>query len=102
MTLAVRWTTRAASQLEEAGLYLEQRLTGAGIEFLDHVEAILQVAADHPDIFPRVPGVPGNEVRRGLVRKYGYWVIYESGRDGLLVLAVWHGAREPEGWRAHP
>lgn len=100
MTLAVRWTARAAVQLEEAGLYLERARLGAGIEFVDQVEAILQVAAEHHAIFPRVPGVPGKEVRRGLVRRYGYWVIYESDSDGLLVLAIWHGAREPEGWRA--
>lgn len=102
MTRPVRWTTRAANQLQEAALYLESARQGVGIPFVDDVEAILQVAADHPEIFPRVPGIEGNEVRRGLARKYGYWVIYEIREDDLLVLSVWHGAREPEGWKGEP
>lgn len=99
MTRPVRWTTRAAEQLREAATYLEEARSGTGLPFVDDVEAILQVASEHPEIFPRVPGVEGNEVRRGLVRRYGYWIIYELRPDDLLVLAVWHGAREPEGWR---
>lgn len=99
MTRAVRWTTRAASQLIEAGTFLERERPGAGYGFLEQVESILAVAADHPAIFPRVPDVAGNAVRRGLVRRYGYWVIYEVRPDNLLVLSIWHVARRPEGWR---
>ena len=99
MTRPVRWTSRAATQFQEAATYLENARGGTGIPFVEAVEAILQVAADHPEIFPHVPGVKGNEVRRGLVRRYGYWVIYEIQSDDLLVLSVWHGAREFEGWK---
>jgi len=63
------------------------------------VEAILDVAADYPQAFPRVPGVEDGEVLRGLVRRCGYWVMYAIRADDLLVLSVWHGAREPEGWK---
>ena len=77
MIRPIRWTTRAATQLREAATYLENPRSGIGIPFVDDVEAILEVASQHPEIFPRIPGVDGNEVRRGLVRKYGYWVIYE-------------------------
>lgn len=62
MTRPVRWTTRAASQLQEAATYLENSRDGIGIPFVDDVEAILQVASEHPEIFPRVPGVEGYEV----------------------------------------
>src|SRR5947207_14163721 len=99
MTRGIRWTTRAADQLQEAAVYLEQERKGIGLPFVDQVEAVLQVASIHPEVFPRVPEVTGNEVRRGLVRRYGYWIIYEIRAEDLLVLAVWHGAREPEGWR---
>ena len=99
MSRPVRWTTRAAKQLEAAGMYLEDSRKGTGVEFIDQVESILEVASDHPNIFPRVPGVSGDEIRRGLSRKYGYWVIYELRKQDLLVLAVWHGSREPQGWK---
>jgi plasmid stabilization system protein ParE len=99
MTRPIRWTTRAATQLQEAATYLEEARPGIGLPFVDQVEAILQVASEHSEIFPRVPGVEGNEVRRGLVRRYGYWIIYEIRPEGILVLSVWHGRRTPEGWR---
>jgi len=99
MTRPVRWTTRAAGQLQEAAVYLNQERDGIGLAFIDQVEAILQLAASYPEVFPAVPDVPGNEVRRGLVRRYGYWVIYELRPEDLLVLSVWHGSRKPGSWR---
>jgi plasmid stabilization system protein ParE len=99
MTRPVLWTTRAATQLREAAVYLDQERSGTGPSFVDQVEAVLQVASDHPAAFPRVPELPGDEVRRGLVRRCGYWIIYEIRPLDLLVLSVWHGNREPEAWR---
>ncbi len=99
MTRPVRWTTRAATQLQEAAVHLDRERSGTGLSFVDQVEAVLQVASDHPEAFPRVPDIPGDEVRRGLVRRYGYWIIYEIRSEDLLVLSVWHGNREPGGWR---
>jgi plasmid stabilization system protein ParE len=99
MTRRIRWTSRAANQLQEAAVYLEQERKGTGLPFVGQVEAILKVACIHPQVFPRVPEVSGNQVRRGLVRRYGYWIIYEIRAKDLLVLSVWHGSREPQGWR---
>lgn len=99
MNRKVHWTTRAASQLQDAAVYLEEARPGTGVPFVDDVEAILLVASEHPNSFPRVPRVEGNEVRRALARRYGYWIIYEIRPDDILVLSVWHGAREPDGWQ---
>jgi plasmid stabilization system protein ParE len=99
MNRLVRWTTRAATQLQDTAVYLEEARPGTGSHFVDDVEAILLVAAEHPKAFPRVPRVEGDDVRRALVRKYSYWIIYEIRRDHLLVLSVWHGTREPDRWR---
>lgn len=98
MTRAVRWTTRASTQLQEAAIYLDRERTGTGLSFVDQVEAVLRVASDHPEAFPRVPHISGDEVRRGLVRRYGYWIIYEIRSADILVLSIWHGNREAEGW----
>ena len=99
MSRRVRWTARAAIQLEDAATYLERERRGTGLPLVDQVEAILNIASARPRTFPRVPDVPGNEVRRGLVRRYGYWVIYEIRPGEIVVLSVWHGSREPRGWR---
>ena len=99
MNRPVRWTARAAAQLQDAATYLEGVRPGTGVSFVDDVEAVLLVASEHSEMFPRVPRVEGNEVRRALARRYGYWIIYEIRRDELLVLSVWHGVRELEGWQ---
>ena len=98
MSLAVRWTARASNQLEESAAYLHRARSGAGADFVDHVQRLLEIAAEHPLAFPKVPRTRGSDVRRGLVRKYGYWIIYERHDECVLVLSVWHGARRPGGW----
>ena len=74
-------------------------LDGTGLRFLEQVEALIGRAAENPNLFPAVPGIDGEEARRGLVRRYGYWVIYETNPQALVGLSIWHGARRPEGWR---
>ena len=101
MTLKVRWTTRAADQLVDGATYIEARRPGAGVKLIGQVEAAVSAASENPRMFPRVPDTEG-EVRRALIRRYGYWVVYEiAPRDVLVILAVWHGARAPSGWRQH-
>jgi len=39
------------------------------------------------------------ETRRGRLRRFPYVVYYELAGDDILVLAVWHGRRDPEGWK---
>ena len=98
MSLHVRWTVRASEQLADAAAYLEEARTGYGEVFLDDVEALAEKVRTAPSQFPRVP-VPGAELRRALVRRFGYWVVFEVGSSSVDILALWYGRREPEGWR---
>ena len=78
MTRSIRWTMLATEQLQEAVDYLEDARSGIGYSFFERVETILQLAAENPSIFPKVPDVLG---------------------EIICVLTVWHGARAPRGWR---
>jgi hypothetical protein len=92
---------RASEQLAGAVRYLEQERAGAGERLYESVRAIVDIARMQPSFFPRAPGIDDGEVRRGLVTRYGYWVIYEvfEERAELLVLSVWSGRQHPDGWR---
>jgi hypothetical protein len=54
-----------------------------------------------PRSFPPVPGLVHGEVRRGLIRRYGYWLIFEvlSEPAAAVVLSFWPTRRRPGGWR---
>lgn len=99
--MRVRWTSRAAEQLRAAVLHLESERAGAGDALLDGVDRALAVAAQHPRLFAAVPGEGSLAARRALLRRWGYWLIFElrEGDAELLVLSLWHVRRVSDGWR---
>ncbi|MFS8067062.1 MAG: hypothetical protein ACMG6S_11885 [Byssovorax sp.] len=54
-----------------------------------------------PRSFPRVPVLVNGEVRRGLIRRYGYWLIFEVLTEpaAAVVLSFWPTRRRPDGWK---
>jgi plasmid stabilization system protein ParE len=84
----ISWSRRAAAQLLEA----ERPGTGSGLA--ESVFAAVEAAADLPRLFPRVP-LEDERTRRALIRRYGYWVIFEIRDDDetILVLSVWNARR---------
>lgn len=98
MTVLIRWTERAAEQLEDAAEHIESSREGFGDLFADELSAIVESIGRSPRRFPRVPTKMG-EVRRALVSRFGYWVVFELEDTAAVILAVWHGRRTPEGWR---
>ncbi|MEP7121857.1 MAG: hypothetical protein ABJE95_13135 [Byssovorax sp.] len=92
---------RAADQLAAAEVYLEERRPGAGWALHDLVEIMTAQIIAHPRSFPRVPAQVNGEVRRGLIDRYGYWLIFEMlpAANAAVVLSVWPTRRRPDGWR---
>lgn len=54
-----------------------------------------------PRSFPRVPVVVRGEVRRGLISRYQYWLIFELVPEppATVVLSLWPTRRRPDGWK---
>ncbi len=98
MTPKLQWTTRASKQLADAAVRLEEARTGFGTIFLDDVEQLVSTISSAPRRYPRVLETSG-EVRRALVFRFGYWLIFDVEENQVDVLAVWHGRQDPEGWR---
>ena len=59
------------------------------------VYAAIQRAAANPKAWTTIDG----EVRRSLVRRFPYGVLYAEENDGVLVLAVMHLHRNPGYWK---
>ena len=91
---------RAAQQLTEAVSYLEAQRPGAGWTLHELVERMTERIVALPRSFPRVPARVTGEVRRGLIGRYGYWLIFELLPDSraAVVLSLWPTRRRPDGW----
>jgi hypothetical protein len=82
-------------------LYLETQRPGAGLSLHDLVEQMTARVAALPRSFPRVPVPVNGEVRRGLIGRRGYWLIFELFAEpaAALVLSLWPTRRRPDGWK---
>jgi plasmid stabilization system protein ParE len=85
----------AEAELSEAIQYYEEVEPGLGQDFAVEVySAVQRVIA-----YPRTWMVLDGEVRRSLVRRFPYGVLYSEEGDGILIVAVMHLHREPGYWK---
>ena len=87
--------SEAREELLESVAYYEERVTGLGMDFHDEVFASVQNALQNPDAWPDV----GNGIRRCLVHRFPYAVLYEVTLSRLFVYAVMNLRRHPDYWK---
>jgi plasmid stabilization system protein ParE len=92
----IEFHPEAAEEFEAAVDWYDARETGLGLDFAVEINAAIHRAAAMPDAWTRLSG----NVRRVLVNRFPYGVLYEPGETDLLVLAVMHLRREPGYWMA--
>ena len=79
----------------EAYRWYENQRVGLGDEF----RAALQDAFTRIQEFPQAHPVLLRETRRARLRRFPYAVFYREYDDSLVVVAVFHGRRDPSRWR---
>jgi len=101
MTKTVRLDDEAVEELEAGALWYETRREDLGVEFISAVrEGFLRIASA-PQTWPYVPDVPEMlGVRRMLLRRFPYAIVYVELEAEIRVLALAHTSREPGFWRS--
>ena len=95
----VRLSPEAVDELAEAAVWYRARRPGLELEFLAEVERILPVIRDSPASFPRLLDLPVDLViRRALLPRFPYAVIFMDLQTEIRVLAVAHAKRRPGYW----
>ncbi len=95
----VRLTPEALDELGEAASWYEARRQGLGSELLDEVEEVLPRIGALPDSFPRLLDVPDDlEIRRALLPRFPYALVFISTGVEIQVIAVAHTKRRPGYW----
>lgn len=93
--MQVKFSTVAEEELDEATLYYEQSLPGLGGQFRDEVERSARQLGRMPLLWPEVM----NSVRRCLLSRFPYALMYAVEEDYVYVIAVAHQHRKPGYWR---
>ena len=74
--------------------YYESIHPGLGYDFAFEVRSAIHRAID----FPKAWSVLDGDVRRSLVKRFPYGVLYSKENNGILILAVMNLHREPGYW----
>lgn len=92
--MPVRYHEAAEDELLNEIGYLELRTKGLGRRFFAEVRRVESLIAQFPESAQELrPGV-----RKRILRKFRYSLIYSIEKDSLLILAVAHHSRRPGYW----
>ena len=84
----------AERELNEAASYYEGQKAGLGARFLAEVDCCIELLVEYPEAGPVILG----PVRRRLVRRFPYGVLYTVKPEGVRILAVMNLKRRPLYW----
>ena len=84
----------AKQELTDAAEYFDRESRGLGAAFIAEVERCVAGIREHPESGRVVAG----SVRRRLVRRFPYSVLYSIKSDHIRLLAIMHAKRRPTYW----
>jgi plasmid stabilization system protein ParE len=96
MNLPIAFRRAARLEFDQAHDWYEKQKVGLGQEFVEAVDKVLERIAAMPEIHQIVY----KDIRRALVQRFPYSIFYRVKSDRIVVLAVFHGKRNPAIWQA--
>ena len=92
----VIFTPAARAELVDAQDWYENEVPGLGRRFRAAVDAVVQSMSLNPRQFP----VVYKSIRRALLRRFPYALMFVVETDETLTVIAWfHGSRDPAHWR---
>jgi len=92
--MKVRFLTPAQSELDDAVAWYNEQSSGLGFEFLDELDRLVRRSLAFPLSCPEIE--PG--LRRGLLARFPFGLLYGLDGETIVVVAVAHLHREPRYW----
>jgi plasmid stabilization system protein ParE len=94
----VRIGAGAQADMAEASRWYDAQQSGLGLDFLRSIGRVIARIEAAPRTGSPVPGVPDADIRRVLVRRFPYHVVYIELPNRAQVLAIAHHRRRPRYW----
>jgi toxin ParE1/3/4 len=92
---SVIFTQTARRELIEAQDWYEGEATGLGRRFRQAIESLIERMSDNPLQF----SIAFKNVRRALLRRFPYSLLFVVEDGALIVIACFHASRNPSGWQ---
>ena len=94
----MKWTIRllpeARAEFDNSADWYEDNRTGLGVEFVANVRNVFnRIAAN-----PKLHAVTYRDVRKAVVAKFPFVVIYREEIDVVLIISVFHTSQDPAIW----
>jgi plasmid stabilization system protein ParE len=91
----VIFTEAARAELIDAQDWYEAEAPGLGRRFRTEIDSVVQRMVDNPRQFP----VVYKTLRRARTKKFPYALFFFTEQDCLLIVARFHGSRDPRQWK---
>jgi plasmid stabilization system protein ParE len=86
----------AKSELDDAIDYYDEQRWGLGLELEEELEQALERIDHYPEAWSQL----SSRVRRCVLNRFPYSVIYEIRSQIIIIVAIQHHHKEPESWRS--
>lgn len=95
MSLRVVFRRAARAEFDDAAAWYEQGRNGLGLAFVAATHRLIDQIAAQPTLYPQVY----RGIREALVSRYPYCVDFVDEPKQLVILSVFHTARDPSIWQ---
>ncbi len=92
--MKVRFLSPAEIEMLEASAYYENQAINLGDDFLTIIEEAVNDIGEHPLTWPEID----KGVRRRLVRRFPYSILYVIHANEIFVVAIMHQKQKPNYW----
>jgi hypothetical protein len=92
MSYILEVKNEANLEIIEAYLYYEEKRTGLGEEFLEHLNGYFERIIENPEHFPQ-KRKPYREV---FIKRFPFLIIYETTKREVIVYSVFNTWQNPE------
>ena len=96
MSLQITFHRAASAEIVGASAWYENKRLGLALEFMVEIDRCVSLASEQPLQFPIVR----ENIRRVVANRFPYCVYFRAEQQRIVVLAVFHGSRDPATWLA--
>ncbi|MBW8199454.1 type II toxin-antitoxin system RelE/ParE family toxin [Flagellimonas abyssi] len=92
MTYILEIKDEANREIIEAYLYYQEKRTGLGEEFLEHLDGYFERIVANPKHFPQ----KRKPFREAFIKRFPFLIVYEITKNKIIVYSVFNTWQNPE------